>query len=269
MKPFKELCFTDDFMFCKVMQDPTICKDVLELILRIRIRKIEYSESQKTLTGAFDTHGIRLDVYTEDDENRIFDVEMQTYQDDLPRRSRFYNGMIDRKLLKPGGNYKDLKECFIIFISTKQVFDGYNKCIYQFENRCKNDPDLILNDGVHKIFVTPDGDDSALPNDVREFLLYLRDPAKAVSRNKLLDSIETAVSENRLNAQMEEEYMYLEDYGRQQREIGSAEGKLELLFSLVQDGDLSTEIAAAKVGLTQKEFEDRMTAAGYRIPASV
>lgn len=37
-----------------------------------------------------------MDVYVEDDNNTVFDIEMQTTkQKDLPKRSRYYQGMID------------------------------------------------------------------------------------------------------------------------------------------------------------------------------
>ena len=43
-KPIEELTITDDFMFGAVMRDPKLCKPLLELILGVKIRKIEYPE---------------------------------------------------------------------------------------------------------------------------------------------------------------------------------------------------------------------------------
>lgn len=223
-KEFKQLEFTDDFMFSKVMQRPEICKPVLELILGIPIRKIIYNETQRSFLGAYDTHGIRLDVYVEDDNNTVFDVEMQSYDDDLPRRSRFYGGMIDRKLLRPGADYSEMKDCYIVFLSTKQMVENGNRCIYTFENRCTEDKEVVLNDGVKKVFVTSAGDDSELSVEMQEFLAYLRNPRKAEKRSSLIRLIEESVLANRMSAEMEEEYMYLEDYGLQQKKIGIKEG---------------------------------------------
>ena len=36
-KPWEELKFTDDYMFCKIMKDEGICKAVVETILNIKI----------------------------------------------------------------------------------------------------------------------------------------------------------------------------------------------------------------------------------------
>ena len=33
MKRFEDLIFTDDFMFCKTMQNPRLCKKLIEMIL--------------------------------------------------------------------------------------------------------------------------------------------------------------------------------------------------------------------------------------------
>ena len=78
-KNYSELSFTDDFMFCKVLvSQPNLCKELLELLLGIEIRKIEMAESQKT-------------------------IEMQTTsQKDLPKRSRYYQGMVDLNLIERG-----------------------------------------------------------------------------------------------------------------------------------------------------------------------
>ena len=123
---------------------------------------------------------------------------------------------------------------------------------------------MKLDDGVQKVFVTSAGDDSNLPEAVREFLQYLRDPAKIPAGNELLDSIETAVLANRRSAKMEEEYMYLEDYGRHLKEEERAH-----LYSLVQNGYLAVDKAAFEVKLSVEEFEKQMTAAGFKLPDTV
>ncbi len=48
-KAYEELELQDDFMLGKIMKDPKYCKPFLETILGIKIRWVEYSESQKTI----------------------------------------------------------------------------------------------------------------------------------------------------------------------------------------------------------------------------
>lgn len=110
-KKYEELDFTDDFFFCKIlMKNKRLCKELLELILKIKIEKIVFSMEQKPIEITADGKGVRLDVYVEDDEKTIYDIEMQpTMKKNLPKRSRYYQGMIDLNLIERGANYKELK----------------------------------------------------------------------------------------------------------------------------------------------------------------
>ena len=50
----------------------------------------------------FGSRGVRFDVYTQGD-NRIFDIELQTANEgDLPKRARYYQGVIDVDNLPEG-----------------------------------------------------------------------------------------------------------------------------------------------------------------------
>lgn len=75
---FEELTIADDFMFCKVMQNEELCKELLEIILDVEIEKLVYHEDQKVFRETIDGKGIRLDVYVRDENHTIYDLEMQT-----------------------------------------------------------------------------------------------------------------------------------------------------------------------------------------------
>ena len=77
-KQYEELGITDAFMFAKVMSNKEICKPVLEQILNIKIRDIEYLDYEETIQIAPGSKSIRLDIYVEDDKNTVFNLEMQT-----------------------------------------------------------------------------------------------------------------------------------------------------------------------------------------------
>ena len=54
-KEYEELCFTDDFMFCKVLSNnKELCRELLELVLGIRISRIELVEPQKSIEHTYD-----------------------------------------------------------------------------------------------------------------------------------------------------------------------------------------------------------------------
>ena len=67
-KQYEELGITDAFMFAKVMSNKEICKPVLEQILNIKIRDIEYLDYEETFQIAPGSKSIRLDIYVEDDK---------------------------------------------------------------------------------------------------------------------------------------------------------------------------------------------------------
>lgn len=79
----------NDFAFGKIMEDKETCKRFIEQALNIKIRDLVYLEKQKTLDPAIDVKGIRLDVFVEDDQNTVYNIEMQSAnRGELPKRSR-------------------------------------------------------------------------------------------------------------------------------------------------------------------------------------
>ena len=152
LKPIEDLEFTDDFMFTTAMKNEEICKGVLQTILGIKIKKIEYLESQRTFDLGYNSKGIRLDVYAEDSD-KVFDVEVQNkILQEIPRRTRYYQSMIDMDQLLKGQPYTNLKDSYVIFIS-KSDFFAQGLPFYTFENLCNESPKLKLSDGTTKIYV--------------------------------------------------------------------------------------------------------------------
>ena len=146
IKPVEELKFTDDFIFCRVMQNPDLWR-----LLGIKVERIEYPELQKEIRPYYSAHGVRMDVYVKDSD-RIFDIEMQTsVPKDLPRRMRYYQSMIDIDTLMKGSDYLTLKESYVIFLCTKDPF-GLGLPVYSFSTVCREKTNFALNDGINKLF---------------------------------------------------------------------------------------------------------------------
>ena len=170
--PWEELQIKHDFLFSKVMRDKEICIALLEKLLKLKIKDIVYLEEQKAIDIEYDAKSIRLDVYVEED-NRVFNLEMQTTdKKDLPKRSRYYQDLIDLNIIEKGAVYKELKESYVIFICTFDPF-GENKAQYTFENLCVEEPSLRLKDGTRKIFFNTTSYAEAEDADIREFLKYV------------------------------------------------------------------------------------------------
>ena len=93
-KDYKDLKFIDDFIFCKILStNSKLCKELIELILAIKIKDINVSESPKAVNQTYDGKGVRFDVYLEDNTNTIYDIEMQTtLQKDLGKHYQILSG---------------------------------------------------------------------------------------------------------------------------------------------------------------------------------
>ena len=150
-KPVDELFFTDDFMFGTVMKNKIICKGIIERLLHIKVGKIEYPSLQKTIAPFYESKGIRLDVYVSDPD-RVFDIEIQTsIPPSLPKRTRYYQSLMDVDNLLRGQSYAELKESYVIFICTQDPF-GKGLPVYTFRNVCSENGSIFLDDKSVKVF---------------------------------------------------------------------------------------------------------------------
>ena len=136
IKPFEELEFYDDFMFGLVMQDKELCRKVLECLMGIKIKEINFPEPQKVFEPFYSSHGIRLDVYVQG-ENTVYDVELQNKNEfNIGKRSRYYRGMMDIDQLLKGQDYSNLKKSVIIFLCRFDPFNRNEPC-YTFKYKCE------------------------------------------------------------------------------------------------------------------------------------
>lgn len=71
IKKYEELTIKDDFMFGIIMRNPKYCKTFLETVLSVKINRIEYPETQKTIDISLSSKSIRLDIYVEDGKNTV------------------------------------------------------------------------------------------------------------------------------------------------------------------------------------------------------
>ena len=208
IKKYSELGFTDDFLFCKILQeDPEFCKEVVETILDVKIRKIIQLDKQQMIEKTPDGRGVRLDVYLEGD-SAVYDIEMQNENPrNLPKRSRYYQGMIDLNNLERGEDFNNLKKTVIAFITTFDPF-GRGLCRYTFRNTCVEVSGLELGDESLKVFINAKGKETDdISPKMRDFLNYvMSERVEGDFSRRLEDRVEKA----RRNTEWEMEYMTLE-----------------------------------------------------------
>ena len=126
-----KLTLSNDFLFKHVMLRKRICKHILEELLHTEIADITYLEAEQTIDVYPDSYGIRLDVRIADTANTHYNLEMQvknpvnraTGKFLLPKRTRYYQAMLDTDMLQKGQDYDELSPTYIIFFC---LFDYIN-----------------------------------------------------------------------------------------------------------------------------------------------
>ena len=237
---WEEIGLSNDFIFGKVMSDPELCKELLERILPgIEIDHIEYPELQKPIKEDVDARSVRLDVYVKDGKNTVYDIEMQKVNTrELPKRSRYYQGMMDLQLIDSGQPYKKLNQSYVIFICLEDVF-GKNRHIYTFENICREDPGIKLRDGAIKIFLNAKGNLNDVSSELRAFLDYL---GGKKSEDEYVQKLERAVKEAKRNRKWRHEYMTLLMRDQENQEIGEERGRREGRLEGMREGRLEGQL---------------------------
>ena len=237
---WEEIGLSNDFIFGKVMSDPELCKELLERILPgIEIDHIEYPELQKPIKEDVDARSVRLDVYVKDGKNTVYDIEIQKVNTrELPKRSRYYQGMMDLQLIDNGQPYKKLNQSYVIFICLEDVF-GKNRHIYTFENICREDPGIKLRDGAIKIFLNAKGNLNDVSSELRAFLDYL---GGKKSEDEYVQKLERAVKEAKRNRKWRHEYMTLLMRDQENQEIGEERGRREGRLEGMREGRLEGQL---------------------------
>ena len=243
MKKYEELELRDDFMFSRIMSNPKFVKPLLETILGVKIRKIVYPQTQKTIDLSLQAKGIRLDVYVEDDQNTVFNLEMQTSDGaNLPKRMRYYQGMIDLNILDNGQDYTTLKKSYVIFICTFDPF-GEGRHIYTFCNTCQENTALTLDDDAVKIILSTKGTMDDVSPEMKRILDYI--DGKGAS-DKFTEELEEAVRSARQNERWRLDYMTLEYEYRQRYLEGKEEGREEGREEGIEQGEKRTQNSIIK-----------------------
>ena len=150
---WKKLTLADDFIFSRIMQNTEICKEVLELLLKIKISHIKFPVAQKVIQTLKASKGVRMDVYVQEaDGQRVFDIEIQsviTKEEAL--RARYYQGMLDLDNLLKGSDYVELPQTYIIFLCMNDPFD-LNLPIYEPHSYIDPSNQHLYDDKTRKIF---------------------------------------------------------------------------------------------------------------------
>lgn len=233
---WENLKISNDFMFAKVMRNPELCKGMLERLLGITIDHIEYPEEQKVIDIAKDSKSVRLDVYLKDGKGTVYNVEIQTSSNrNLPKRTRYYSGMIDLNAIEKGADYSELPKSFVIFICT---FDAFGKGLwrYTFENICKEDPEVSLDDETYKVFFNTRGIKGNISQETKNILKFIENNT---TQDDFTEKLAQEVQRVKENKEWQVEYMTLLMREREKYKEGIAEGEIKGAVKACKNFNLS------------------------------
>ena len=257
IKPFEELTISDDYLFKRIMIEKDICMRFLESLLQVKIKDIKYIGVEQGFKETYLGKGIRLDVYIEDENNTIYNIEMQAPSKDnkyLGKRIRYYQALIDSAILNRGDKYKNLKNLYIIFICTFGLFHCKRQ-VYFFKNYCSDDKNIRLEDGVTKIIISTKGKEEKNPDkDLKAFIDYVNG---ILPDNDFVQTMNSRIGEIKQKESERSLYMQYELRLRDEREAGRLEGKqeekVENIRLFMKNGNFSAEQVMKILQVPEKE----------------
>ena len=232
-KSLQDLTLLDRFLFAEVMEDPKTFENILSIILGedISIKGRPQSEHESRTSPL--KRQVRLDVWAEDETDAVYNVDAQKENTkNLPHRSRFYQALIDSKLLDPGEvDFSNMKDCYSIIIAP---FDLFGRGLYQytFQMTCA-ETGQPLEDGATRIFLNTHGKNSEdISPELKELLYYMEHTTEEIScSTSRLQEIKNHV--NIVKSSEEIGVKYMQEWEekilekRKARAEGLAEGRAE------------------------------------------
>ena len=256
-KQLNNLTLLDRFLFASVMEDKRSLELALSIIMGEEVSLRQPGEVEKEFRTMPWLRSIRLDVYSADDKNRIYDAEVQKRNTGgLAKRSRFYQALIDSTLLPPGEgmNFHPLPESFLIMITPFDLW-GRGRYRYTFKMRCEEEPDLYLNDGITRIFLNTRGtNDGEVSQELAELLHYIEDSSDEMARtcsSEKVQELHRRASEVKASEEYGVKYMQAWEEKLYERMDGKAEGLAEGMAAGLAEG-----MALAQYLLKAKRYDD-------------
>ena len=252
-----KLTLSNDFLFKHVMLRKRICKHILEELLHTRIADITYLEAEQTLDVYPDSHGIRLDVRIADDTDTHYNLEMQvknpvnsaTGKFLLPKRTRYYQAMLDTDMLQKGQDYDELSPTYIIFFCLFDFFEDSQR-IYTFKRRCLENMEIELADEAAIMFLNTLGTKGDVSPDIQSLFDYINN--NTVTSNFTREVADT-ITEIKNDKKVRDSYMTYEMRMKDIREESLAEGEAKGRVEGIAEEKLATAKRFLSMGLSVQD----------------
>lgn len=218
-RKLEELNLLDDFLFGSMVTHPEVgesfVRELLKIIFGREFGRLKVIPQKPYYGKDAGEHGARLDVYIEDSAEEtespydeggagvrakcsdIYDIEPESKskkstRNILPRRVRFYHAVIDAQSLRSGTDYDCLKNVTVIMIVPFDPF-GYDRMVYTIARRCREEPDMLYDDGSVTLYLYTRGKRGNPPEELRELLEYMEETTWENAVNEDLQAIQQMV----------------------------------------------------------------------------
>lgn len=258
---------SDFALFMSVMKNPKAYQNTLSIILDepdIQLKEVKVEQVILNKTGK---RAIRLDAWAVSEDERQFNIEMENHseRDSVPKRARFYQGLIDTPILKSGRKtqYRQLPSTVIIFITQEDIFKK-DRAMYTFVEKCKEIDDLELDDGTTKIFLNMSSKNGSQV--LVSLLQYMKNtnienPEILVKDKRILE-IDEIVTEVKESEEWEGIEMNILEIGIQEGERRGREQGIQAVVEVCKSLDVSKEETIVKImekfSISKDEAENNM-----------
>ena len=232
---------SDFALFLSVMKYPEAHESVLSIIMDEPDLKLARVHVEEVVLNAIGKRAIRLDAWAESEDERQFVTETQndTQNDDVRRRSRFYQGLLDTPILKAGKKtkYRELPSTIVTFITQEDIF-GLDRAMYTFTEQCEEIQGLHLGDGTKKIFLNMSSKNGRA--ELVSLLQYMKkselDNPEILVRDERIMNLNRIVEEVKKSEEWEDVRMSIYSVGVEDGiERGEHQATLEMILRLLKE----------------------------------
>ena len=264
--PDYQFNLSDFALFLSVMKNKAAYENMLRIILDEPDLRLAEVKAEQVVLNQSGKRAIRLDAWARDVRNRQFNTEMQndSKSDNLQKRSRFYQGLLDTPILKSGKKtkYRHLPSTITIFITQEDIFSR-DLAMYTFTEQCEEIAGLHLDDGTKKIFLNMTSRRGR--PDLVSLLQYMKnttlDNPEILIKDKRIRELDRIVREVKQSEEWEAVKMNILEIGIEKgKKEGKAEGidRVNHLIRLLAERNRTEDIikAAGDKEYQKKLFEE-------------
>lgn len=243
---------SDFALFLSVMKNPKAYRNTLSIILNesdIRLKEVKVEQVILNKSGK---RAIRLDAWALSEDERQFNIEMENHStnDSVPKRARYYQGLIDTPILKSGKQtrYRQLPSTVIIFITQEDIFKK-DRAMYTFVEKCKEIDNLELEDGTTKIFLNMSSKNGS--QELVSLLQYMKNTdinnPEILVKDKRIIEIDEIVTEVKESEEWEGIEMNILEIGIQEGERRGREQGIQVVVEVCKSLEVSKEETIIKI----------------------